>query len=178
MTRSMADETRLNEMIIREETMADIGAIRSVTQAAFAGKAYSNQTEGAIIDALRETGALTLSLVAAEDDEIMGHIAFSPVTIGGEDCGWFGLGPVSVRPDRQQSGIGSALVRDGLKRNERAGAGGCILVGDPTYYSRFGFKPDPRVHVSWVEPRFFQILALKEAVPEGEATFHAAFKQD
>jgi len=164
-------------MIVREETPADIDTIRLVTQAAFAGKTYSNQTEGAIIDALRDASALTLSLVAVEDDDIIGHIAFSPVTVGEIDCNWLGLGPVSVQPDRQRAGIGSALVREGLKRIEQAGSGGCILVGDPNYYIRFGFKPDPRIHVSWVGPEYFQILALREPVPAGDAAFHEAFKQ-
>jgi len=100
--RSMARETRPNEMIIREEIPADIDAIRSVTQAAFSGKAYSNQTEGAIINALRNAGALTHFLVAVEDDDIIGQIAFSRVTIGGDGLRLVGFGPVSVRSDRQQ----------------------------------------------------------------------------
>lgn len=165
-----------DEVVIRDETADDADFIRSVTEAAFAGKAYSDQSEGRIVDALREARALKLSLVAEERGEIVGHIAFSPVTIGGEECGWFGLGPVSVRPDRQQHGIGSALVNEGLRRMRGCGAGGVILVGDPAYYSRFGFKPDSRIHVDWVEPKYFQILTFREPVPEGEAEFHRAFK--
>lgn len=164
-------------MIIREETSADTATIRAVTEAAFANRAYSKQNEGAIVDALCDAGALSLSLVSTEDDEIIAHIAFSPVTIGGQDHGWLGLGPVSVRPDRQQAGIGSALVREGLKRIEESGAGGCILVGDPNYYQRFGFNSDTRIHVGWVEPQYFQILVFREPVPEGEAMFHAAFRE-
>ncbi|MDD9908831.1 MAG: N-acetyltransferase [Ahrensia sp.] len=165
-------------MDIRNEQPSDIDVIRAVTQAAFAGQAHSDQSEGAIIDRLRAADVLSLSLVALEDDEIIAHAAFSPVTIGGRDCGWFGLGPVSVRPDRQGVGVGSALIRDALRRLKADGAGGLILVGDPGYYERFGFRADPRIHVDWVDPKYFQMLAFTDHVPEGEAVYHSAFQID
>src|SRR5690606_20299677 len=114
--------------------------VGALTAAAFAGVPYASGTEPAIIAALRAAGALRLSLVAAEGQELLGHVAFSPVIIGGRDRGWLGLGPLSVRPDRQRRGIGSALVRTGLERLRRDGAGGCVLLGDPAYYRRFGFR--------------------------------------
>src|ERR1700759_2724926 len=103
-------------MHIRLERPQDAAAIRAVTKAAFDAAAYSSQTEVKIVDALREGGALVLSLLALQEDEIIGHAAFSPVRIDGEPGGWYGLGPVSVRPDRQRQGIGSAIIRDGLHR--------------------------------------------------------------
>jgi putative acetyltransferase len=104
---------------------------------------YGSQTEGAVVDALRSAGALILSLIAIEDGEIIGHVAFSPVAINGETNGWYGLGPVSVWPDRQGRGIGQALIRKGLDSLRDMNVQGCVVLGDPGYYSRFGFVSDP-----------------------------------
>lgn len=130
-------------MIIRQEQEQDCDAVKQVTADAFALMEHSNQTEAAIIAALRDAGALTISLVATDGDEVIGHVAFSPVTIDGEDQGWFGLGPVSVRPDLQGRGIGGALIRQGLNELRAQGAAGCVLLGNPGYYRRFGFENDP-----------------------------------
>ena len=103
-------------MIIRTERPLDADAIGSLTSAAFKGMVHSSGTEAAIVDALRREGALALSLVAEKDGLLVGHVAFSPVTIDGKAGGWFGLGPVSVLPAQQRSGTGSALIREGLER--------------------------------------------------------------
>ena len=100
-------------MKIRQEQDCDIEAIRQVTKAAFAGALHASGTEATIIDALREANALALSLVAILDGELVGHVALSPVTIDGRSGSWFGLGPVSVRPDLQGQEIGSTLIREG-----------------------------------------------------------------
>src|SRR5262245_55623298 len=94
-------------MEIRGERPGDARAIRSITNAAFAGAEHSSGTEAAIVDALRASGAMTVSLVAVAGNEVVGHVAFSPVRIDGQDFGWYGLGPVSVRPDCQKQGIGA-----------------------------------------------------------------------
>ncbi len=88
-------------MIIRKETIEDIASIRELTKRAFEPMPYSNGTEPIIIEALRQDGELTLSLVAEDHGVIVGQITFSPVTIDGEHDGWFGLGPVSVEPEKQ-----------------------------------------------------------------------------
>lgn len=103
-------------LTIRDETRADRGAIAVVTANAFADVKHSDQSEPAIVARLRDAGALAQSLVAADRGEIVGHVAFSPVLIDGCDYGWFGLGPVSVVPDRQGEGIGSKLINAGLDR--------------------------------------------------------------
>ena len=105
-------------MIIRPETPADIPFIRSLTDAAFDGVEHSSQTEGAIVDALRQDGALTVSLVAEQAGSIVGHVGFSPVRIEGEDIGWFGLGPVSVLPSLQGGGVGTAYLEREKKLRE------------------------------------------------------------
>lgn len=161
-------------MRIREESAGDAAAIRQVTTAAFAGVAHSSGTEGDIVDALRASGALTLSLVAEDGGVILGHAALSPVTIGGAQ-GWFGLGPVSVRPDRQGEGIGAALVREGLSRLRASGAQGCVVLGDPGYYERFGFRADPQLRFEGAPPEYFMRLTCQGRTPSGRVTYHPAF---
>src|SRR5690606_15389505 len=150
-------------------------AIKQVTADAFALMEHSNQTEPAIIAALRDAGALTISLVATDGDEIIGHVAFSPVTIDGDDHRWFGLGPVSVRPDLQGRGIGGALIRQGLNELRAKGAAGCVLLGNPGYYRRFGFENDPYLQYPGAPPEYFMRLTFGGSDPAGDVEYHAAF---
>ena len=166
---------RLINMHIRQERPEDAATIRVLTDAAFKGMPYSNQTEAKIIDALRAAGALTISLVAIQDGETVGHVAFSPVRIDGAAGDWYGLGPVSVRPDHQQRGIGQALIRDGLHRLQSMSAAGCVLLGDPAYYGRVGFESDPDLYYGDVPPGYFQRLTLNGSPPKGEVSFHPGF---
>ncbi len=165
-------------MNIRLETPADHSAIRNITDEAFKGAAHSSGTEGAIVEKLREAGSLTVSLVAERDSEIVGHVAFSPVAIGNDREGWFGLGPVSVIPDLQRKGIGGALIEDGLSRLRTLGAKGCVVLGDPEYYGRFGFKPQPGVNFEGAPPEYFTILVFGEASASGSAVYHSAFYEN
>ncbi len=162
-------------MHIRPEQPADSDAIRALTTEAFATAPHSSGTEAAIVDGLRAAGALTLSLVAVEDGEIVGHVAFSPVTVDGAERGWFGLGPVSVRSSRQRGGIGSGLIREGLRRLREMGADGCVLLGDPAYYGRFGFANDPALVLEGVPPEYFMRLGFGGEMPAGTVRYHAAF---
>jgi len=163
--------------VIRDEQTRDAAAIRAVTLAAFATMPYSQQTEAAIVDALRAAGALAASLVAVDGDEVVGHVAFSPVTIDGSAApGRYGVGPLSVRPERQRSGIGSALMRAGIARLRALGGKGCVVVGDPAYYERFGFRAKPGPTVPGVPPQHVRFLGLESAWPAGAVAFHPAFE--
>lgn len=162
-------------MNIRQEQARDHDAIGQITADAFAAMEHSNQTEAAIIAALRDARALTLSLVATDGDAILGHIAFSPVTIDGEDAGWFGLGPVSVRPDLQGGGIGGALIRQGLHALRAQGAAGCVVLGDPGYYRRFGFEHDPDLRYAEAPAEYFMSMPFGAGKPTGQVAYHAAF---
>jgi putative acetyltransferase len=163
-------------MKIRPETPQDISAIEQITIAAFDGKWYSDQTEHLIIDRLRAVGAMSLSLVADMDGKVVGHVAFSIVTINGTDQGWYGLGPVSVLPELQKHGIGSKLIRKGLFLIQEKGAKGCVLEGDPAYYQRFGFKAYPGLFYEGTpSPEYFMALPFYDDVPEGKVEFHRAF---
>lgn len=162
-------------MQIRKERPEDITAIRDLIQAAFAPKAYSDGSEGAIVDGLRAGGALHLSLVAVEAGEIVGHAAFSPVRVGAADTGWFGLGPVAVAEARQTKGIGTAVIKAGLNRLRDAGAAGVVVLGDPRYYGRFGFESVRTIWYGSGPSPYFQRLVLNGPEAVGQAVFHAAF---
>lgn len=160
---------------IRLEHPGDVDQIRTVTASAFAGSEHGLQNEVAIVDALRAAGALTLSLVAASADEVLGHAAFSPVTIEGEDRGWFGLGPVSVRPDHQRQGLGQALIHDGLERLKQKRANGCVVLGEPAYYRRFGFEHDPKLILEGIPEDYFRRLTFRGPDPSGAVRYHHGF---
>jgi putative acetyltransferase len=164
------------KMIIRNETSSDIEAISKVTLAAFRTLAVSNHTEQFIINALRNAGALTISLVAEIDGKIVGHIAFSPVTISDGTTGWYGLGPVSVLPEYQKKGIGKSLIREGLSLLKKSGGQGCVLVGHPDYYQRLGFRNIPELVHEGVPPEVFFALPFTEKVPKGIVEFHEGFR--
>lgn len=161
--------------LVRTEADADVDAISQVTIAAFETLEISNQTEHFIVEALRAAGALTVSLVAEVDRRVVGHIAFSPVTISDGTDRWYGLGPVSVVPSHQRRGIGKALIREGLSRVKSLDARGCCLVGHPSYYRQFGFENVSTLGVEGVPPEAFFALSFDGHVPSGTVSFHGAF---
>ena len=162
-------------MRIRPEEPKDIDAIREITAAAFANHPYSRQTEHLIVAGLRKAGVLAVSLVADSDGAIVGHIAFSKVEIGGADPSWYGLGPISVRPDFQHRGVGRALVQAGLAAIRALGARGCALVGEPEFYGRFGFTQADTMVLEGVPPKNLLTLAFDDRIPGGALSFHRAF---
>ncbi|SMC67651.1 N-acetyltransferase [Rhizobium sp. RU36D] len=162
-------------MKIRAEAPGDELAIGRVTEAAFAGKPYSDQTEHLIVSRLRQAAALTISLVAETEGEIVGHVAFSPVTLSGGEVNWCGMGPVSVLPERQGDGIGSQLIRAGLEQLNLLGANGCVVVGSPKLYPKFGFRHHADLTYPDLPPEYFMILTLQGATPSGMVAFHPAF---
>ena len=171
----MGSETLNMHMTISKERPQDIEAISRLTEAAFRNEEYSSHTEHFIVNALRRTGQLSISLVAAEHDEILGHVAISPVSISSGVTGWYGLGPISVRPDRQGKGIGSALMKAALQQLRQQGAAGCVVLGDPAYYGRFGFKAHPGLELPDVPPEYFQALSFTGELPVGVVKYAAAF---
>jgi putative acetyltransferase len=166
------------EITIRNESDADVSAIAEVTVAAFKTFEISDHTEQFIIKALRVAKALTVSLVAELDGRVVGHIAFSPITISDGAPNWYGLGPVSVLPSYQRQGIGKALIREGLSRLKDMNAQGCCLVGHPDYYRKFGFKNMPGLMYEGVPPEVFFALSFDGHTPQGSVTFHEGFKAD
>ncbi|MBL7712360.1 MAG: N-acetyltransferase [Chitinophagaceae bacterium] len=161
---------------IRREEPSDIGSIDQVTKAAFASAAYSSGTESFIIQALRANGRLSISLVAEEQGILIGHIALSPVRISSGTEGWFGLGPVSVIPSKQGSGVGSGLIRAALDALRELHAAGCVVLGEPSYYGRFGFRSDARLQYLHAPAEYFQVLSFTGKIAEGTVEYDDSFK--
>ena len=162
-------------LLIRKETAADIERISEVTIAAFKNHPFSENTEHFIIQALRDAHALTISLVAENKEQIVGHIGFSPVTLSDGSKDWYGLGPVAVSPEYQKQGIGKSLVHEGLTLLKTMDAKGCVLVGDPAYYNRFGFTHSPDVVYEGIPQEYVLVLPFGKKTPQGRVVFHQGF---
>lgn len=160
---------------LRPETPVDADAIAALTTAAFLNAPHAAHTEAFIVNALRRASALSVSLVAEQGGVLVGHVATSPVVVTDGTPGWHGLGPISVLPEHQRQGIGSALMRAALQALREQGAAGCMLVGDPGYYQRFGFRREPQLVYPGIPPEFFMVLPFTDALPSGTVTFHPAF---
>lgn len=160
---------------IRRETSADVAAIEAVTVAAFREAQHSSGTEQFIVNQLRKAGRLLVSLVAENSDNVVGHIAVSPVSISDGTEGWYGLGPVSVIPEYQRQGTGFLLMEAALAELRDREAAGCVVLGEPHYYGRFGFKAEPRLVLPDVPPEYFQAIVFGGTVPLGTVSYDAAF---
>ena len=154
-------------MIIRHEEPHDIAAIRQVNEQAFGGSGEANA-----IEALRDRGAATLSLVAEIDDRVVGHLFFTPAAIETADHTWpaLGLAPLAVLPEYQRQGIGSALMKAGLAECARLGYERVIVLGHSQYYPRFGFM---RASLYGIRPEWevpdeaFMVLELQHGALDG-----------
>ena len=157
----------MNKLVIRPETPADISAIHRLNELAF-----GQPGEADLVDALRRADALALSLVAVDGDEIVGHIAFSPVTIAADGAGAdaLGLAPMAVLPARQKTGIGARLIADALARCEKMEYGLVVVLGDPAYYRRFGFVTSKPHGIAWeheVPADVFMVRELRDGALDG-----------
>lgn len=166
---------KIKNILVRNETEDDYAAITDLTAQAFETLEISDHTEQFVVLALRKAQALTISLVAEMDGQVVGHIAFSPVTLTDGTSGWYGLGPVSVLPKCQKQGIGKVLINEGLARLKTLGAKGCCLVGHPGYYGRFGFVNTDEFTLEGVPAEAFFALSFDGRMPKGKVMFHEAF---
>ena len=148
-------------MRLRHETEADRPTIRRVVEAAF-----GREDEAHLVDRLREDGDAAIELVAEKDGEVAGHVLFSRLRA---PEGALALAPVSVRPDLHGNGIGAALIREGLEQARKAGAGAVFVLGDPPYYTRFGFRPQlAEGYASPFAGPFLMALELSSGALKGE----------
>jgi putative acetyltransferase len=149
---------------IREERPDDVAAVRDLNRRAFGQDQESN-----IVDALRANGGALLSLVATVNDRVVGHIMYSPLSIGGNVKG-AALGPMGVLPEYQRQGIGGKLIEAGNRKLKDADCPFIIVVGHADYYARFGFRParEHGIKCQWDVPDdVFMLLILDQAEMEG-----------
>ena len=153
---------------VRKEKQEDYGAVRIVND-----RAFGTPEEGRIIDMLRKVCQETFSLVAVSDEKIVGHIFFSPVTIDHEDTQVIGMGlaPMAVLPEFQKQGIGSLLVKEGIRRIQGTDCPFIIVLGHEHYYPRFGFEQASiqGLKAQWegVPDEAFMVMILNESVMAG-----------
>lgn len=164
-----------SEVSIRSERSRDIDAIRELIRSAFLDMPYADGDEAELVEVLRAQDALPVSLVAERQGTLVGQVAFSPARTSAGMPGWYALGPLAVLPAHQRGGIGSTLVHAGLEAISKSGARGCILTGDPSYYSRFGFKLSPDNAPLGEPAEFFMLKLLQGQLPVGPIRFHEAF---
>jgi len=169
-------------VIVRDERADDVDAIAAVVRDAFLAE-FGSDVEVGLVASMRERGELVIALVAEDEDEdgvgLVGFIAFSEVTVDGEQRRVLGLGPVAASPSRQRQGIGSALIEAGLARARADGWEAVVLLGHEAYYPRFGFVPaapqglvgDYGDHAGWMALS----LVDGEPVPRGHAVYCSAF---
>ncbi len=165
---------------VQTEKADDISAVRRVNELAF-GRA----DEAALVDRLRLATQPQISLVAVENGQVVGHIFFSPVSIDSADSafGAMGLAPMAVLPERQNQGIGSLLVREGLEECRRLGCDAVVVLGHPDYYPRFGFVPASQKNLNCEYPvpdEAFMIIELKPDVLSGQhglVKYHPEFNE-
>lgn len=154
-------------MIVRHERVEDTEAVWRLNHDAF-----GRPDEGNLIDALRKRGAIICSLVAELEGKIAGHVLFSPVTIdtGNREITAAGLGPVGVLPAYQRKGIGEKLIESGLATCRDRGHGIAVVLGHPSYYPRFGFRPSRPLGIRWehdAPEEAFMVMELRPGALKG-----------
>lgn len=167
-----------NMFDIRFETPEDIPAIHRVNQLAF-----GRVNEADLVNRLRREDTVILSLVAVQDEQVVGHVLITPVTVQSDDSQWqaVALGPMAVLPSHQKRGIGSALIRAAFEELKRLGHFVVIVIGHPEYYPRLGFVPSRPLGIRWeidVPEEVFMVAELKEGALKGRAgvvRYHPAF---
>ena len=165
---------------IRSETAVDRRAVREVNE-----RAFDRPNEAALVDAVCAAADPIVSLVAIDNEHVVGHILFSPVSIEDDDSGRLamGLAPMAVLPDYQRQGIGSQLVRAGLNECQRIGCSVVVVLGHPEYYPRFGFIPASRKGLRSEYPvpdEVFMIVELKHGALDnrrGLIKYHPEFAE-
>lgn len=163
--------------VVRHENKLDQNAIAELTKRAFAPMEYSDGDEQDMIDRLRKSGRLSLSLLVEHQGVLVGHVAFARMLTSNRPTDWYSLGPIAVEPHLQRRHIGTALIHAGLDQLRSIGALGCVLVGDPHYYLRFGFVVMPKFAPERQPATHFMVNAFQDSEPPSGFDFDTAFYQ-
>jgi len=162
---------------VRNECPSDYDEISDVVAQSFLEAEFSSGIEAHTVLALRANSCLAISMVAEMDGEVVGYIAASPVLINKVDYGWYGLGPISVLPEYQNRGIGQQLIHEAVEKLKLKGAKGCVVIGDPCYYKRFGFKHVSCMRIAGANEEKFLVRSFLGALPTGFVTYNPVFSQ-
>jgi putative acetyltransferase len=165
-------------MDVRSERLDDIERVREINL-----EAFETETEANLVNALRNSGIHYISLVFVKNNEVMGHIFFSPVELAGDTSGLriMGLGPMAVHPKFQNKGIGSSLIKAGIERCKSEGVDIIVVLGHPNYYPRFGFEPSIKYGIKSeyeVPDDVFMVLGLNNYAlknKQGTIKYNKAF---
>jgi len=167
-------------MLIRTEEEKDWAAVHDLNSSVF-----ETSVEADLVDSLRERARPVISLVAEDDENIVGHIMFSPVYLSDHpDTKIMGLAPMVVASQHQRKGIGSELVRAGLERCEELGYGAVVVLGHPEYYPRFDFSPSSRFDIQCEYDVPEEVFMVLEMFPgylrdtSGTIKYHEAFDEE
>ncbi|UUE98458.1 N-acetyltransferase [Xanthomonas hortorum pv. pelargonii] len=164
------------DVLIREASDGDAAAIELLTMVAFMRSDHSRRDEQHVIAALRNDGALALSLVADHDGYVVGHLAVSPVSLSDDSPGWYALGPLAIGPGHQRQGLGTRLVQSALANLRERGAAGCLALGEPAFFKRLGFAVEPGLVLPDVPVSELQALAFGDrSLPLADVSYHPAF---
>lgn len=164
--------------MLRTERPGDMLPVQALLEAAF-----GREDEALLVNRLRECGAAVVTMVEEEEYEFMGHLLMSPVTINGEEGPWLGLAPLAVHPDWQGQGIGSDLVREGLDTALEMDWKAVVVLGDPAYYQRFGFRPASEFGLHCIYEVPAECFMAMELIPgslatlRGEVLYHPVFDE-
>ncbi|QJD67381.1 N-acetyltransferase [Xanthomonas campestris pv. badrii] len=163
-------------VLIRQASQDDAAAIEILTMVAFMREDHSRHDEQHVIAALREDGALVLSLVADHDGYVVGHLAVSPVSLSDGSTGWYALGPLAVGPGHQRQGLGTRLVQAALANLRERGAAGCLALGAPGFFKQLGFAVEPGLTLPEAPVSELQALAFGDRLlPLADVAYHPAF---
>lgn len=168
-------------MIIERENETHHKEVFELVKAAFAGAEHSDGNEHKLVERLRHSPAFVpeLSLIAKIEDKITGHVMFTKAKINGKEV--LALAPLAVHPEHQNKGVGSALIKEGIKKAKEMGFGGVIVLGNPDYYKKFGFKEAGKWKISApfkVEEKFFMALEMiPDTLIEGTLEYAAEFME-
>lgn len=162
-------------LTIRPERREDHQAIHDVTQRAFAQVPYADGDEQLLPDRFRRHGALACCLVAEQNGEVVGQVTLTHARAADGSPGWFTLGPIAVDPPCQSQGIGGQLINAAIIWMRGQQGSGCILLGNPAYYSRFGWQPCPGLAPEGIPADYFQVLPFGMVEPMAVFAFDPLF---
>ena len=163
---------------IRPESKDDHTGVSELLQLAYVHSPYRHHNEHQFVETLRFEKALDVALVAHLDGDVVGYIALSKITVDRRDIGWYAIAPIAVNPKLQAKGIGARLINAALDRLALKNANGVVVLGEQSFYGKFGFTTEHGLRLVGQHPDYVLALDFNESAPMGDIAFHFAFDQE